>query len=415
MNKIRNNIKLVDNYMLFIYSYLFLMPWNFFKAQMGLFTVVLFIWWIIKFKKVILLKLRDLIKFEPLIILIVFIIFTYISTLWSDNTIAALSYINQFHKYYFLLIPILFTSMSIDEARNGLKIIILSFGTYAVFSLLIYLGIFTIEETRSNSNNPKGIMGYAIMSQYMAIGTIGAFFISLNSKCKNIKILFFIIMIMCFIGLFINNSRTAQLALILTSITILITHYRSYIFNLKVLSSILIIVIIIIYFLNESGKINRYKSAYLEVDKIFTENKYTGSFGLRVYFTKAGIEIIKDNFFFGTGPEDNVIFLKQIQESDINYKGRIFLSFHSEHIDILTRYGFIGYTLLVLSIVYLLYKLKDMKMDYFIGLSFFLVTFYISFANATFSKKPINYILVSVFVLLCVIAYNEYKEKKIIK
>lgn len=408
-----NKIKLTDNYILFIYSYLFVMPWNFFKGQMGALTVILFIWWILKFKSKIFNMMKDIVLFKPLLLFIIFILYKYLAIMWSDDIIAAIEYTNKFNKYYFLMIPILFTSLTINEARNGLKVIIFSFGAYAIFSFFIYLGLFTIEETRSHSSNPKGILGYAIMSQYMAIGTISAFFIAIYSNNKNLKILYFIIMIMCFIGLFINNSRTAQLAFIFTAFIILIKYYRIYIFNIKTLGSIFIIILAMFYVLVESGKINRYNSVYSEVENIVTKNHYSGSFGLRIYFTKAGLEIVKDNLLFGAGPEDNVILLEQIQKNDSNYKNRIFRSFHSEHLDILTRYGFIGYILLIFSIIYLLYKLKEIKMDYLIGLSFFLITFHVSFANATFAKKPINYILVSVFVLLSVIAYNKYKQQKI--
>ena len=39
-----------DKYILFVYFYLFIMPWNFFKWQMGVLTVILFIWWLVKFR-----------------------------------------------------------------------------------------------------------------------------------------------------------------------------------------------------------------------------------------------------------------------------------------------------------------------------------------------------------------------------
>ena len=405
-----NKIKLIDNYILFIYGYIFIMPWNFFKGQMGLFTVLLFIWWLFKFRNKIFKMLKSILIFKPLLILILFILYKYIAVLWSDDIVAAIEYTNKYNKYYFLIIPVLFTSLSINEAKNGLKVFIFSFGMYAIFSFLIYLNLFTILETGSNHNNPKGILGYAIMSQYMAIGTISAFFIALYSKNKIIRFVFFTIVILCFIGLFINNSRTAQLSFVFTFLTILIANYRIYILNKKILGSVLIVSLLTIYFLNTSGKIKRYQSAYSEVEKIITDNKYTGSFGLRIYFTKAGIEIIKDNFWFGTGPLDSIDLFRSIQKNDPNYKNRIFSAFHNIHIDILTQYGIVGYILLVFSITYLLYKVRKSRTEYIIGLSFFITTFFISFANGTFTKKPINYILITVFILLSVIAYKKYQE-----
>ena len=411
MNNIINKLKSTDSYILFIYSYLFIMPWNFFKWQMGVFTVILFIWWIFKYKNKIFNMMKNIAMFKPLLLLIIFILYKYLAIIWSDDVFASIEYTNSFNKYYFLMIPVLFTSLTINEARNGLKVLIISFGTYAIFSFLIYLGYFTIEETGSNSSNPKGILGYAIMSVYMAVGIICAFFIAIYSKNKNIKFLFFSIMIFCFIGLFINNSRTAQLAFIFTSFIILIKYYRIYIFNIKTLSSIFIILIATTYFLIESGKFNRYNAAYNEVKNIIVDNKYNGSFGLRIYFTKAGLEIVKNNLIFGTGPLDSIALFENMQKNDPNYNTRIFSSFHNIHIDILAQYGLVGYLLLVFSIISLLYKLKELRLDYMMGVSFFSIIFFISLSNGTFTKKPINYIIISVFILLSVIAYNQYKKQ----
>ena len=409
-------IKSTDHYILFVYMYFFLMPWNLLKFQMGVLSIILFIWWIIKFKSKIFTKLKTILEFKPLVLLILFILFTYLATLWSVSISEGFEYVNKFHKYYFLIIPVLFTSLSMQEAKNSLKILIISFATYAIFSLLIYLGLFVIEDTHSNSSNPKGIMGYAIVTQYMAIGVLGSFFLAIFTEEKKHKYFYFLISCVCVLSLLINNSRTAQLALILAIITIIVLNFKYSYFTLKrvLIFSILAFVLFSssLYFLETLGKLTRYKVAYNELKEVITKDKYQGSFGVRLYFNKVGIQVIKDNFFFGMGPEDNTRELNKIQKNDPNYKERYFTSYHSEHIDLLTRYGVIGYLLLISSIIVLLYNLRFNKKYYYIGLSFYTITFYISLANATFAKKPINYILISVFVLLSIIAFNNLKNKK---
>lgn len=82
-------------------------------------------------------------------------------------------------------------------------------------------------------------------------------------------------------------------------------------------------------------------------------------------------------------------YLKNYQENDKNYTyQKIFSTYHSEHFDLITRYGLIGYFLLVLSILYLIYKLKNINKEYYlISLCIYVPIFYISLANATFDKK----------------------------
>ncbi|RXK12364.1 hypothetical protein CP985_14510, partial [Malaciobacter mytili LMG 24559] len=354
------------------------------------------------------------------IILFLFIIFTYISSLWSSSFKDAFSYVNSFHKYYFLFIPVLFTSLNVNEAKNCIKVLVFSFFSYSVFSLLIFLGLFEIVDNGSNIDNPKGIMGYAIVTQYMLIGTIASFIFAIFSK-KEHKIFYYTMSIVCFFSLFVNNSRTAQVSLILSIITIFIIYYKKELFNIKkLLISLLVLVSVLtisFFIIEKTNKMDRFENALNQIKKIYYTNKFDGSLGLRIYFNKVGIEALKEHPLLGFGPEDNVEYLKNYQENDKNYTyQKIFSTYHSEHFDLITRYGLIGYFLLVLSILYLIYKLKNINKEYYlISLCIYVPIFYISLANATFAKKPINYILISVFVLLSVIAYRSFLENKDIK
>ena len=417
LNDIKTYIKNEDKYILFIYFFLFLMPWNFFKWQMSAFALVLLVWWLFKYKGVILDKLRTILNFKPLILLILYILYTYIAVLWSDSFNDAFAHVNQFNKYYFILIPILFTSLTTENAINGIKIIFVSFGLYSIFSICIYLGLFTIETTGSDSSNPKGIMSYAIISSFMAIGAIGSFIIY-TSKIANLqKILFLIISILCFITLLINNSRTAQIAFILSIITLCILYYKNLLFKPKIFLSatlgLFLISSIIFYTLHTNGKLDRYIKAYNETKAAFIDGNYTGSFGVRLYFNKVGIDIFQDNLLFGTGPEDNIKKLNEYMIQDMEkYKfNMIYNSFHSQHIDILTRYGLIGYSIIILSTIYLIVSLRKMKHIYWLSMSFFITTFYVSLANVMLIKKPFNYIYICLFVLFSIIAYNLKKEE----
>ena len=414
-------IKNEDKYILFIYVFLFLLPWNFFKWQVSAFSIILLLWWVFRYKNIFLERINQIFKFYPILILLTYLLYTYISIFWSDFFIDGLDHVNQFHKYYFIFILVLFTTLNSQQAFNGIKIIIISFSLYSLFSICIYLGLFSIESTNSNELNPKGIMAYAISSMYMAIGIITTFIIFTSSKKMNkiFRISFFVFFILCFIALFVNNSRTSQLAFILASFTLIVFYYKSSLFKLRNIIKVFLVTILIsgtmIIFLKNNDKLERYTLAYEETKKALFEDDYTGSFGYRLYFNKAGIEILKDNFFFGMGPEDNTKELEKLMlrdNSKYNF-GYIFTSFHSQHMDILTRYGFFGYLLLFFSIISLLYTLRNNKIIFWIGLGFFITTFYGSFANVLLIKKPFNYIIICVFVLLSVISFKSNEKQKL--
>jgi len=413
--KLINIIKTENKLILFIYLYMFIMPWNFVNGQFGTLTMLLFIAWIIVYKRRTFELSLKILKCIPLVLLCIYIIYTYITPFWSDSFIDGFKYINQYHKYYFLFIPILFTSLNMNQAKNSLKILVISFGLYSIFSLFIYAGLFTVED--STSLNPKGIMGYSVTTQFMLIGSIACFVFAKFSDNNKLRIFFYSLSLLSFVALFINNSRTSQIAFLLSIITILLIHYKKTIFKPKVFISMGLFLIILstlsLTLLDSAGKLDRYKKAIPLAKQALFEDYYTGSIGARIFFNKTGIEIISNNPIFGMGPLDNWIEHKKIQRNSPNFKHHYVPSFHSQHLDILTAFGLVGYLLLVASIVYLIYKLRENKEYFYIALSFYIPIFYISLANATFYKKPINYILISVFVLLSVIVYKKIREKSL--
>lgn len=413
MNKILTWFKSEDKYILFIYLYVLLMPWNFEKWQMGALTVILFTWWIIKYRKKTIQMTYEMFQFKPMMFLFLWLAFMYLSIFWSESYKEALSHLNKFYKYYFLMIPVIFTSLNKEQAKSAIKLLFISFALYAIFSIMIYLGLFIIEETRSTQNNPKGIMAYAIVSVYFAIGTLCFFILSAYSKNKAIKLLFISLGVICLFALLINKGRTAQVGLVLSVITLFIIYIRN--INIKYIFIGVFISILIAFFVYDNTTIQkRYMAVSKQITKLIDKNVYSGSLGARIYFYKAAKDILKNNWLIGTGAGDNIHELIKQQYCDNFPSGRLYRSFHSQHLDTLTRYGIVGYLLLIVSIVWLLYRLRKNREYFMIGLSFFLVTFYSSLANVMLLKKPFNYIFILFFTLVSIIAYQtkDKLEKK---
>ena len=409
---IKLRIKKFDWFLSYIYFYLFVLPWHFSKSQISILSVILFIWATIKFRKEAVLKCKQIITFTPLLVLFLFIIYTYISTLWSDSISIGFEHVNTFNKYYFLFIPALLISLNKENAIIGIKVLVLSFGCYSLYSILIYLGFFNSSEYGFQPSNPTGHLRYLIATQYMVIAFFSASLFVYYMQSKKEKFLFLLIALLSFFALFINNSRTAQLTFFLIFIIFSILLLQKKIFNIKVIFLFFIIIFSSIYFLYENNKLNRFVIAYEESKIVFDDDTYNGSTGLRMYFNKVGFDIFKNNYIVGTGPKDNRLLLQSIQRDDPLYKTRVINHFHSEHMDTLTAYGLVGYLLLVFSIIILIYNLRKESLYYYLSLVVFLSLFFNSFANKTLSVKPLNYVYIIMFLLFAIIAFKSQKNKK---
>jgi O-antigen ligase len=302
----------------------------------------------------------------------------------------------------------LLISLNKEQALTAIKVVLMSFTAYSIFSIIIYFDLITIAG--SSSLNPRGILRYSISTQYMVITFFSSLFFVFYSKLKEEKILFILAAFLSLLALLVNNGRTAQLAFLLIFFIFVVM------FSMKskklILISLSVLIGIVFIFSQNEKMIDRFNTAVTEIKSINNDHTYSGSFGARLYFNKAGIEIIKDNFFLGMGPADNRHKLVEMEKADKEYKAVVIKHFHSEHMEILTAYGFIGYILIFSAVVLLIYKLKDKGLYFYISLSIFLTLFFVSFANKTLSLKPLNYVYVIFFILLSIIAYQSELEKK---
>ena len=406
----------VDWFLYYVYFYIFITPWLFFNSQLSITTAILFVWAFIKYKKDMFFNLKTMSSFLPLTLLFLFISYIYLSVLWSDPIIKGLEHVNNYYKYTLLFLPVMLVSLDKNSAIKAIKLLITSFSLYAIYSILIYLNIIHIDG--SNKLDPSGHLRHLIVGQYMVISFFVGMLFAYFTKIKKERILFSMVSIVSFIALFINMSRTAQISFFLILIIFIFIFFRKYFFNIKAILLFIFITISSFYLLYENNRLDRYMLAYDEYKKAIDENNYTGSFGMRLYFAKTGIQIFKDNPIFGTGAKDNRFILQEIEKNDPNYhagngSGYIINHFHNEHIDTLTAYGVVGYSLLFFSIVILIYKLRKQELYYYISLSVFLSLFFNSLANKTLSIKPLSYVYILFFLLLAIIALNKKDKKEI--
>jgi len=383
-----------------------IMPWNFFNGSMGVFSTILIIWWLIIGKEQgYFNKLKSILQFKPLMIFILFLLWSYLSRLWTDNQDYA-DVSLKYYKYYWIMIPVFMTSLNHKEAKQGFYLFIFTLGLYAFFSLSIALGIIEISNPPTDTSpccpsNPRGILAYAIVSPYMAITTLSSFILALYSKRSARKYFFYTISLFSFVALFLNNGRAGQLGFIV-SLSILFFLYRKFLFNYKILLIIISISLFSLYTLNSLGKLERIKLGISEL-KNPKKTNYQGSFGQRIYLCKAGIKLIPNHPIVGAGAGDHIDEFIEYTKSHPSEATRL-RSFHNQHIDTIMKYGIIGYFLLWGSVAWLLYSLKKSKKYFVLATIFFSVSFFDGVGDIILLMKPYNNIFMLIFLLFSIIS-----------
>lgn len=396
---------------MFFYFYIFVMPWNFFNGQMGTLTIILFVWWLYlnkeyKFYR----KLINLPTLTPLTIFLVFLGWSYLSLLWTEDFEWAKISL-KFYKYYWFLIPIVLTAITKEEAIKSLYVLSISLGIYSLFSISIFLDIIQIHDQTTNPNspsNPRGILAYAVVTPFMAISFFFSLLIYIFDK-RRIRYLFLFFTLTSFIAIFINNGRAGQLAFFATIIIFLIVN-RKYFLNLKTIAGAFIVIFLGISTLQYTGKLDRMLNAFSKELLHAKENNFSGSWGTRAYMWYAAYHLIPKHPFIGAGTGDHInefIEFTKTHPSEATW----LRSFHNQHLDTLMKYGLIGYILLWGSVIYLLYLLRKMA-DVFIfslGLAFCSITFFDGIGDIILLMKPYNNLFILIFLLLCSLLFSSKK------
>lgn len=377
---------------------------------MGILTTLLVVIWIFSFKQNNYWdKLKTIVSSKPIILLFSFIAFTYLSYFWSINMETYRSS-QMFYKYFWFVIPLFFSILNREEAIKGLHILVISLGLYAVSSICIALGLFNLGA--SSMENPQGTVGYTISTPYMALTTLMGFIIAFNeTENKQKRNLFYFIAFLGFIGLSINFGRAAQIGFILSAFVLLITYFRKFL-TLRTVSIFIIALGIGISILIATGKMERFKVGAHELAKYQDVQHLSGSWGCRLYLIYGSKDIILNHPIFGVGAGDNIDLFIEWTKKYPNPQTDWNRSFHNQHLEYITKYGFFGYFLFVGSIIILLYQLRHNRVIFGVGLAFFLLTAFDGMADIIVLMKPYNYVFALMFVLLAVVANTEKNNPK---
>lgn len=412
------NIK-QDYFKIYMFAYIFLLPWNLFSGFFSNLTVILFIWWLfIAKKRGYFIKVKDIFTNKPLVIFYLFIIYALLSLLWSDNIKVGIKEL-EYYKYYPIITLVFFSSFNKEDVKMAFYIITFSFGLYALFSLSIYFEFFTIIKNgaiKSDKSDPKGILPYAVVTFYMAINIFLTIYFFLKEKSLKIKYMFLSISFLSLVTILINNGRMGQISFIGTLFVVAI-YYKKYFFEYKKALIFLILTLILsVSFLFNTNKIDRYLKGVDELSYAYQNDKYLGSWGPRLFFYKAGLELIPKNLIFGAGVGDAIIQFMEYQEANKDIvPGRTYKHYHNLNFEFLAKFGILGYLLFLFSMFLLLKMLyKREKYFFYIGLVFFSMFMISSFGDNITRMSNFSEFFILVFVLLSITLQNNENERFII-
>lgn len=401
-----------ENFEKYIYFYIFFLPIETFDIQMRILSVILLLWWFYLGKREGYFEnLKNILSSKPLVLFFITLSYFYLSILWSSSIEDGLKITARIYKYYWLVVPILFTSISLKQAKNAFFVLTLSFISYSIFSFLIYNGILTGFGKGTSVNNPTGIYKYTVTSYYMIFGVVFSFLYYIYSKNIKYKIFYLIGVFFSIFSFITIDGRNAKVTFVLVLFFLFIMNIKLF-KNIRYFIGLIITLAVFIFLIYRSDTFHKFEVGVSELKSFDMKENYKGSWRERLFMLNVGIEVFKENLIFGAGGNDNIKYLHDyIDKNNLNFKK--YWNLHNLHIEYLSRYGVLGYALFLFSIFILLYYLKNTGIYFQIALTYYGVVLLSGFGDPLIYLEPHSDLYGLVFVLFAIIAHKSKKEEKV--
>jgi len=296
-------------------------------------------------------------------------------------------YFEIIKKYIkFIYIPICFFIFK-NALKNQDFYFLFILGSTIVL-ILSYLKFFNfinpadISEFFGIQYNSKLANGVVVFQHSIIHGIIFSFysFVTFYRARSKSNFIYYILSFLGFFNvLFLNNSRTAYLIVIIMFFIILLSFLKSR--NYKKLLSVVAIITISFSFFGNNILSNRLNLAVNDI-KYINQNNYESSVGFRYVWFKNGINSLyeKPIFGYGAGSFKNTLSKFLEKENLINKKDFLTQNPHNEFVSIIVQAGLIGFFLLI-GFFYFLFKYIK-KSD--VGLGIFFLVLISCFFNSVF-------------------------------
>ncbi len=305
-------------------------------------------------------KTFNILNNKIVIILLVFILYSLTSIIWSENTYDVLNYVKKY--WYFITIIPIYQYLKKEYISYVISSFLLAMLLSEIISYGIFFEIWTFKH--GSPSDPTPFMNHLQYSMFLAFTALLLLNRVLNINEFKYKIGYFIYFLTVTINLFINGGRTGQVAFILSIFVVGFLNIKN---KLKALLIIFLLIISILtigykYSSNFQNRVNAMKN---NIENVINDNNFSTSVGARIGFYLLGYEIIKDNFILGVGISD-VMKNINIYTDKLPYNLEVVKSLpnvHNDFLQIFVGLGIIG-ALLYLLIFYYIFKIKIHNEEY---------------------------------------------------
>lgn len=388
---LRESLNLSPNRLLnyFVIFYAFAISTS--RAAIVLLTFILLFLWIKEGKiseKVDILRNSKIIK-----VLLLFVLYSFFSILWSENKLIGLDYVLKY--WYFMPIAIIFTSVQKEYIKYIFSAFLLGMLLNEFLSYSIWLEL--ISWKNRTTIDPTPFMNHLQYSLFLAFTSLLILLTIFDERNIRLRIFYIFYFLSVTINLFINGGRTGQVAFLFSLFILFFISIKNKIIAFTV--SILFILFILIagsnYIQNFKDRVEALKS---DIVCLIDNKNYNTSIGQRIGMWQVAYEIISENKLFGTGVGDEISVLYDKINQKHQDKICIIVNglphYHNDVVQIIVQLGILGGFLFLLLFYFILcLDIKDVYMKrlsiifvfvYFIS-SQFEVMFHAQFSMAMFA------------------------------
>jgi len=322
------------------------------RAGIVFFSALLILLWILEgdFKnKFLIIKESNVVK-----LLAIFIVYYFVSLLWSEDLYEGFDYALKF--WYLLPLVVIFTSAK----KEYLGYIISAFLLAMLISEVISYGIFFQwwEFKGRLPSDPTPFMNHLQYSMFLAFTALLLLNRVFTEKVNFFKFWYFTYFLTVCANLFMNGGRTGQVAFIVSIFVVGFLNVKNK-FKAFISMFILIMTIVFTAYTFSPNFEHRADKMIYEIEQTFVKKDFCSSVGSRFGFWIVGADILMDNPIIGVGVSDAMTEFREYVAKDYPYKKCIshYPNLHNDLIQILVQLGIVG-GLIYILIFYNIFKIN---------------------------------------------------------
>ena len=354
MNKKINYEKL---YLYLSMIFAFLLPIS--KGGISISIVLLTLVWIIEgdFKR----KFQEISSSKLLISILIFLGFSFLSILWSQNMPTALHMAGKYS--YWVIIFVLATSLKKEHVQPIITSFLLAMFLSEVGVYGTYFGLWTFWHATPTYLTPiMNHINYSVFLAFTSILLLNKLFSQRYTLKEKIFIALFFLAATG--NLFLSIGRTGQVGFLVALVVLSFIHFKISLKSLAV--SLLLITTILFSAYNMSDFFKqRIAVGYEDIQKVNHLN-FDTSLGVRTAFWITTYSIVKENPLIGVGLGDYIdATAQEAKKPEYSYFGSYANAFltryhpHNQYLLVALQMGLIG----IILFFYMIYQIFKQKID----------------------------------------------------